>query len=76
LVSEYLAIDKAAWLMLDAAESHIALGENDQARAMIGQAETASRALEKSTSELDGKILAVIRKRTQSLRKQLETKGP
>ena len=76
LVSEYLAINKAAWLMLDAVESHIALGEDDQARTMIAQAEAASRALKDSKSELDIKIFARIEERMKPLRKQLEIKKP
>jgi thioredoxin-related protein len=76
LVSEYLAVNKAAWLMLDAAESHLALAENDQARNMISQAEVASRVLKDSKNELDIKVFARIEERMKSLRKQLETKKP
>jgi thioredoxin-related protein len=75
LISEYLAVNKAAWLMLDAAESQIALGENDQARDMISQAEAASRALQNSKNELDIKVFARIDERMKSLRKQVETKN-
>jgi thioredoxin-related protein len=74
LTSEYLAVNKAAWVMLDAAESHIALGENDQARDMIGQAEAASRALKDSKNELDIKAFARTNERMKGLRRQLETK--
>ncbi len=76
LISEYLAVNKAAWLMLDAAENHIALDETDQARDMIGQAETSSRALKDSKNELDVKAFARIDERAKGLRKQLETKKP
>jgi RNA polymerase sigma factor (sigma-70 family) len=77
LVSEYLAIQKAAfWLILDAAESHLALGEHDQARALIRQAEAASADLRKSTNRTDIKILARIDRRVKSLREQLDTKKP
>jgi hypothetical protein len=77
LVSDYLASKKAAsWLMLDAAESHIALGENDQARAMISKAEAASADLRKSTNKPDVRALARIDKRMKSLREQLDTKKP
>jgi thioredoxin-related protein len=75
LVSAYLAIDKTApWLMLDAAESHIALGERDKARALIRQVEAASLDLKKSTNQSDVKIWARIDERMKSLRKQLDTK--
>src|SRR5262249_43940638 len=74
LVAECLAVEKWAWLMLDAAESHIALGENDQARAMISQAEAASRELKESVNQSHIKALARIEKRVTSLREQLDTK--
>jgi thioredoxin-related protein len=73
LVSDYLAIDKTPWLMLDAAESHIALGDKDKARSLIRQAEAASGDLKKSTNKTDIKIWARIDKRMKSLRKQLDT---
>ena len=57
--------------MLDAAESHLALGEDDQARAMVGQAEAASRALRGSARALDVKALARIEQRLKGLREQL-----
>jgi thioredoxin-related protein len=76
LVTAYLVVEKAAWVMLDAAESHLALGENDQARAMISQAEAASRALKDSTNEFDSKAFIRINERMKDLRKQLETKKP
>jgi len=74
LVSEYLAVDKAVGIILDAAESHIALGENEPARAMIAQAEAASSNLKESTREVDIKIAAFIEKRIKSLRMKLEMK--
>jgi thioredoxin-related protein len=76
LVTEYLAVNKAAWLMLDAAESHIALGEDDRARAMLGQAEAGCRALEGSTNRLDLATAARIRERSKGLRKQLGERRP
>jgi thioredoxin-related protein len=80
LVSDYLTIDKAPlWLMLDAAESHIALGEFDQARAMMREVEAASAALRKSTNKSNARMLASIDhidERMTSLRKQLDKKNP
>ncbi len=73
LISEYLSVNKAAWLMLDAAESHIALREKDMASDMIGEAEIASRGLKDSRNELDAKVFARIDERMKRLRKQLET---
>jgi thioredoxin-related protein len=76
LVSDYLAIDKSVWLMLDAAESHVALGEKDQARAMISQAQAASANLRSSTNKLEIRAVARIEERIKSLQKQLDTKKP
>jgi thioredoxin-related protein len=76
LVADYLAIDRSAWLMLDAAESNIALGEKDQARAMISQAQVASADLRKSTNKLEIIAVARIDERIKSLQKQLDTKKP
>jgi thioredoxin-related protein len=74
LVSDYLAINKSAWLMLDAAESHLALGEKDQARAMIRQAQAASADLRKSTNKLEIEAVARIDERIRILQEQLDTK--
>jgi len=76
LVSEYLAVEKAPWLMLDAAESQISLGETDQARAMIAQAKAASRALKDSKSVEDMQIFDRIDRRMKSMWEKLETKKP
>jgi RNA polymerase sigma factor (sigma-70 family) len=80
LVSDYLARSKAPFsLLLDATESHIALGEMDGARAMIGQAEAASRDLRKSTNKSEVRMLASLDRvdeRLKNLRKLLDTKKP
>jgi thioredoxin-related protein len=76
LVSEYLAVNKAAMLLLDAAESHLALGDKDQAGARIRQAEAACRPLENSTNDMDRKTAAFIQKRLKSLQAKLEADKP
>jgi thioredoxin-related protein len=76
VVSDYLASNKSAWLMLDAAESQLALGDTEQASAMIRQAQAASAALRKSTNKLDIDAVARIDERVRTLREQLDTKRP
>jgi hypothetical protein len=74
LVDEYLKIDKAAGVLLDAAESHLALGEQEQAQVCLNEAEAAARPLEGFRSELDVRILAAIRHRLKALRAQCGSK--
>jgi hypothetical protein len=57
-------------------ESHLALNENEQARAMLDQAEAISRALKGSARQFDMKIAAHLEQRVKSLRTQLGTKKP
>src|SRR5262249_52789971 len=70
LLDEYLKVNKAAGVLLDAAESHLALGEQEQARACLNEAEAAARPLASSRSEWDAKLLAAIRQRLKALRVQ------
>jgi thioredoxin-related protein len=74
LVDECLKVNKAAGLLLDAAESHLALGEQERARACLDEAEAAARPLASSRSELDAKIFAAIQHRLKALRAQCDSK--
>jgi tetratricopeptide (TPR) repeat protein len=74
LVDEYLKVNQAEGVLLDAAESHLALGENEQAQACLNQAEAAARPLEGSRNELDARTFASIQRRLKALRAQCGSK--
>jgi thioredoxin-related protein len=70
LQSEYIEADpKASWIMLDAAASHLALGENDAARALIRDAEKALP--EKPERESDKDYAKRVRTRIAGLQDRL-----
>ncbi len=75
LLDEYLKVNKAAaGVLLDAAESHLALGEKGQAQACLNKAEAAARPLEGSRNEQDVRIFAAIQRRLKALRAQCGSK--
>ena len=76
LFDEYLKVNKEAWVLLDAAESHLALGENEQAQACLNEAEAAASPLIDSRNDLDAKIFARIQPRLKALRAQFDATQP
>lgn len=74
LLDECLKVNEVAGLLLDAAESHLALGEKEQAQACLNKAEAAARPLEGSRNELDARTFAVIQCRLKALRAQCGSK--
>ena len=74
LLDECLKVDRAAGLLLDAAESHVALGEKEQAQACLNEVEAATRPLESSHNELDARTFAAIQRRLKALRAQCDSK--
>jgi thioredoxin-related protein len=70
LHGEYLKVDpKDAWIMLDAAVSHLALGENDAARALVRNAEKALP--EKPERQSDKDFAKRVRTRIAGLQERL-----
>jgi tetratricopeptide (TPR) repeat protein len=74
LLDECLKVNRMEGLLLDAAESHLALGEKEQAQACLNEAEAAARPLEGSRSELDARTFAAIQRRLKALRAQSDSK--
>jgi thioredoxin-related protein len=72
LLGECLKANKAGDVLLDAAESHLALGEKEQAQACLNKVEAAARSLENSRNALDAGLFAAIQRRLRSLRAQSE----
>src|SRR5262249_47441364 len=70
LLDESLKVDRAIGFLLAAAESHLALGENEPARACLNEVEVAARPLEGSHNELDARGFAFIQRRLKALRAQ------
>jgi tetratricopeptide (TPR) repeat protein len=74
LLDEYLKVNRAEGVLLDAAESHLALGEKEQARACLNEAEASARPLEGSRNELDVRTFAAVQRRLKGLRAQCDSK--
>ena len=74
LLDEYLKVNKAAGALLDAAESHLALGEQQRAQVRLDEAEAAARPLKGSRNELDARIFAAIQHRLKALRARCGSK--
>jgi thioredoxin-related protein len=74
LVEEYLKISKAPGALLDAAESHLALGEQEQAQVCLNEAEAAARPLKSSRNEFDVRIFTAIQHRVKALRAKCGSK--
>jgi thioredoxin-related protein len=68
LLGEGLKVKEWEGLLLDAAESHLALGEKEQAQACLNKVEAAARPLEGSRNELDARFFAAIQRRLKALR--------
>lgn len=73
LFGKFLELDKYSGIMLDAAESHIALGQHEQARIMIGQAQSAIGPLKRSARKSEKEEAARAEKRIDGLRAKLGT---
>lgn len=78
LIHELLDMDKnkspksdLAWTMVDAAESHVALGENEKAAVLIHEAEAAIEPTRKSERKMEKDVAARIQKRIDGLREQM-----
>jgi len=75
LADEFLKVNKEnCWVLLDAAESHLALGEKEQAQACLNEAEAAARPLKGSHDEGDARFFARIQRRLKALREQVNSK--
>jgi thioredoxin-related protein/tetratricopeptide (TPR) repeat protein len=72
LLEEGLKVKEWEGLLLDAAESHIALGEKDRAQACLNKVEAAARSLEGSHNQLDTRTFAAIQRRLKALRAQCD----
>ncbi len=70
LLGEGLKVAEWEVLLLDAAESHLALGEKEQAQACLKKVEAAVRPLEGSRNEPDARFFAAIQRRLKALRAQ------
>jgi thioredoxin-related protein/tetratricopeptide (TPR) repeat protein len=74
LLGEGLKVTESEGLLLDAAESDLALGEKAQAQACLNKVEAAARPLEGSRNEIDTRFFAAIQRRLKALRAQCDSK--
>jgi thioredoxin-related protein len=76
LLGELFPFDKSAWTMVDAAESHVALGESEQAKTLLDRAEAENNLAKKSERLSDRELGERIQKRIDGLRVHLAAKKP
>ncbi len=74
LLDERLKVKEWEGLLLDAAESYLALGEREQAQDCLSKVEAAARRLKGSRNELDARTFAAIQRRLKALRAQCDSK--